>query len=98
MEGMGLKTRAEDSTSLGRIDLVVESEKTAFIFELKVDQDAAIAIEQAELKNYREKYSHQNRQLAVIGINFSTQSRNISEWTGKLYSSTGDLLKELNRL
>ncbi|MCP5492374.1 MAG: AAA family ATPase [Chlamydiales bacterium] len=44
------------------------------------------------------KYSHQNRQLAVIGINFSTQSRNISEWTGKLYSSTGDLLKELNRL
>lgn len=98
MEGMGFKTRAEESTSVGRIDLVIETDDIVFIFELKVDQNASTALEQAELKNYCEKYFHQNRKLAVIGVNFCTQSRDISEWTGKLFSASGELLQMLSKV
>ena len=95
LEGMSLKVRAEDPTNIGRIDLVIETKEQVFIFELKVGQSAAIAIQQAELNNYCEKYCHQGRKLILIGLNFNPDTRNISDWTAKTYSQSGVLLQTL---
>ena len=95
LEGMGLKTSAEDVTNLGRVDLVVETDKTTFIFELKINKNAEVALLQTELKCYAEKYCHQSKQLALIGVNFDTNYRNISDWRGKLFSTEGKLLTGL---
>ncbi|MCB1081555.1 MAG: ATP-binding protein [Chlamydiia bacterium] len=97
LEGMGIQTRAEEQTNVGRVDLVLEQEKILFIFEFKLDQSAAIAYEQTEEKRYREKYGRCGKNIAMIGINFSSKERNISEWTGALFSSSGSLLKNLDR-
>ncbi len=98
LEGMSLKVRAEDPTNIGRIDLVIETSEMVYIFELKVGQTADIAIQQAELNKYCEKYCHQNRKIVLIGLNFNPDTRNISDWTAKSYSSSGAVLQSLRSL
>ncbi len=63
------------------------------IFEFKLDQSAPIAFDQAELKQYKERFADANKNILVIGLNFSSTSRNISEWKSQLFSPDG---KKLN--
>lgn len=95
LEKSGIKTHAEMTTNRGRIDLLFELEKTIYIFELKVDQTAEIALTQAETKNYKEKYLQNNKEILVVGINFTSESHNIGEWKGILFSSEGKPLKDI---
>ena len=95
LERSGFKTTAEVSANIGRIDLVAELPNATCIFELKLDKSADIAFDQAETKKYKERYSHTDKEILVIGINFSSKTRNISEWKAKLFSSEGKELKEL---
>ena len=95
LEGLQIKTRPEDPTNIGRIDLVVELDNVIYIFEFKIDKSAATALEQTRLKNYSEKYLESEENLAVVGVNFSTESNNISEWKGKLYTPSGAFIKDL---
>ncbi len=46
------------------------------------------------LNSSTEKYTHQERQLAVIGVNFSNETRNISGWMIKTFSQSCELIKE----
>ncbi len=94
MEGIGLQVRAEDPTNMGRLDLVIETDQTVYIFELKVDKSATVALDQAELNRYCEKYSHQNRNIAMIGVNFATATRNISDWAVNLYAPDANLIQK----
>ncbi len=91
LEGMGIKTRSEEQTNIGRIDLSFELYGTIYIFEFKVDQDAKAAIDQIQAKNYQQKYEHLDKNLMIIGINFCTEKRNISDWVGLLFNSKGQL-------
>ncbi|MBF5059848.1 PD-(D/E)XK nuclease domain-containing protein [Candidatus Neptunochlamydia vexilliferae] len=93
LEGMGIKTRGEDPTNIGRIDLAFDIDKTTYIIEFKLDQDGESAFKQADLRRYKEKYSQGENHLAVLGVNFSSQSRNISDWKGELFSPSGKSLK-----
>ena len=95
LERSGLKTIAEVATNAGRIDLVTEVPKVTCIFELKLDQSAEIAFNQVEATKYRERYSHADKEIMVIGINFSSKNRKISEWKAKLFSPEGKELKDL---
>ena len=96
LEKSGISTRPEDPTNIGRIDLVSEMPKTIYIFELKLDKTADEAFDQAETKRYKEKYAQRGKEIAVVGINFSSESRNISDWNGSLFSSEGELIRELD--
>ena len=95
LEKSGLKTMAEIATNIGRIDLVAESSKSLFIFELKVDKNSECAFDQAETKKYQERYEQTKKNIFIIGINFDTKQRNISDWRGKLFSTEGKLLTGL---
>ncbi|MDJ0652152.1 MAG: AAA family ATPase [Simkaniaceae bacterium] len=98
LERSGLTTVTEMATNIGRIDIACETNKTICIFELKVDQDADTALTQAEDKKYRERFrfSSQDKSILVIGVNFSSRSKNISDWKGIVFSSDGKSVQELH--
>ena len=96
LEKSGITTSAEVATNCGRIDLLVETDQSIYIFELKLDKTATIALTQAKIKKYRKRLCAQGKkQTVVVGINFSSKSRNISNWQGHLFSPAGDFIKDL---
>ncbi|MCK8828514.1 ATP-binding protein [Natroniella acetigena] len=74
-----LDVSSELLTSEGRIDMVVETAKNVFIIEFKCNQSADDAINQIKKRNYKDKYIIKEKDIVLIGINFSTEKRNISE-------------------
>ncbi|MCB1081638.1 MAG: AAA family ATPase [Chlamydiia bacterium] len=95
LEKSGIKTSSEISTNIGRIDLMTETDQSICIFELKLDKTAEITLTQAETMKYRERFAESEKQTLVVGINFSSESRNISEWKGRLFSPSGDAIKDI---
>ena len=95
LELSGLRTYGEVYTNLGRIDLVVQLPKHTFIFELKVDQPAAIALDQIHSKRYKERYLKEGKEIVAVAMSFSTETRNIGQCNGGLYTAQGELVKEL---
>ncbi|MEM7175444.1 MAG: AAA family ATPase, partial [Chlamydiota bacterium] len=96
LEKSGITTTTEIATNIGRIDLACETHKAICIFELKLDQNADMALTQAETKKYRERFSSQDKPTLVIGVNFSSEARNISDWKGMVFSPKGELIQELH--
>ena len=76
-----LGVSAELLTSKGRIDMAVETEKNIFIIEFKCDQSSEKAIEQIKENDYKEKFKKIIKKLSCIGINFSTEKRNVEDFT-----------------
>ncbi|MEL6539647.1 MAG: PD-(D/E)XK nuclease domain-containing protein, partial [Bacteroidota bacterium] len=93
----GIETKVEEATSRGRIDMVVQMPKYVFLFELKVDQTADIALDQLHAQNYKKRYLHGGKQIVAVGINFSTQSRDINDWKAGLYTSEGAEIRSLSQ-
>ncbi len=94
LERSGISTQSEIATNIGRIDLIAELPKAICIFELKLDKTAATALQQAQTKKYMQKYLHSGKEILVVGLNFSSKSRNIESWKGEAYSSSGALIQE----
>ncbi len=80
VSGAGVFTNSEVMTSQGRIDLVVEFNDRVYIMEFKCGQSSKEAIEQIKEKKYHGKYLHTGREINLIGINFSTDNKNIDDW------------------
>ena len=74
-----VRVAAEDYTNLGRIDLVCQLPKSIYLFELKVDQTADVALAQIKTQKYYEKYRqlHPDKTLHLVGLNFNTKERNL---------------------
>lgn len=96
MNGMGFAVEAERSTNIGRIDIVLRTAKTTYIFEIKLDGTAEAALQQVHQKKYFEQYLHKGKEIALIGVNFSSKTRNISEWKGEVLSETGKPVRTLS--
>lgn len=71
-------------TNKGRIDAVVKTPSHIYVIEFKRDESADKAIEQIKERGYFEKYRAWNndssRSIHLLGINFSTEKRNIDDW------------------
>ena len=63
----------------GRIDIFFETEQCAYIIECKRDGSAQEALSQIDEKKYAKRISS-DKQVVKIGVNFSTEERNITEW------------------
>jgi len=74
----GMDTDVEVRTNLGRIDLVLETRDTLYIFELKMSPTADTALAQIEAKTYAEKYASSGKKL--IGVGVAIADRTIAEW------------------
>ena len=77
---IGVRVEAESRTNNGRIDAVICDGDYVYIFEFKLNQTADIALEQIREKEYFQKYQHSGRKIVLIGANFDTLSRQITDW------------------
>ena len=94
LEKSGIHTTTEITTNIGRIDLVSETQQAVYIFELKLDKTANAALDQAYSKKYKERYSDSGKEVLLMGINFDSKSRNISDWKGIVFDSNGKIKVE----
>ena len=70
----------EEETNKGRIDAVLKTKKYIYIIEFKLNQSSDVAIKQIKEKKYYEKYLNDDREIHLLGINFSTKEKNIKDW------------------
>ena len=77
---MGTRAEAEHRTANGRIDLLVWLPKYVYLFEIKMDRGAEVALEQIAGKGYAKGIDKGGRQLIAIGVSFSRAERGIQEW------------------
>ena len=80
---VGADVRAEQPTSDGRIDMVLKTADTIYVFELKYKKDADTAMGQIEKKKYAAAFADDKRKKVLVGINFSDDSRTIDDWEVK---------------
>ena len=76
----GLYTKVEYHTSRGRIDLVLQTDSYVYVMEFKLDGTAEQALQQIEEKQYALPFAKDSRKVYSIGINFSSETRNIDKW------------------
>ena len=95
LNGMDLNVLAEQPTHVGQIDLVVELTQTYYILELKLNSSPQAALDQIHAKGYFQPYLRQGKQVALVGVNFTSQARNIADWVGELLDERGQLIQRL---
>ena len=84
----GVKVTGEESTSLGRSDLVVMHAGEVFVMELKVakqpkdkakvEAEAVDSIAQIRKNNYGGKYRHLRGKIHLLGVVFDGEERNVA--------------------
>lgn len=77
---IGLETETESATSDGNIDIVIRTADYIYVIELKYDRSAASALKQIEKKHYARKYQADKREIIMIGVSFSSETRCIENW------------------
>lgn len=77
---LSVKMQAEVIVRDGRVDAVVETKKSVYIFEFKKNRSATAAIKQMQTKNYAQKYLLSGKDIFLIGINFTFKKRGIQSW------------------
>ncbi len=75
-----LKLIVEDCTNKGRIDMSVETDDTIYLIEFKVDMPKETALSQLKAKGYAQKYQAKGKKIVLIGIGFSSDERNITDF------------------
>ena len=70
----------EDSTSHGRLDMVVLFNGHVYLFEFKVVEMASAGVEMAQLqeRRYADKYRALGQPIYLIGVEFSKEGRNLA--------------------
>ncbi len=79
----GLYTKVEYHTSRGRIDLVLQTDSYVYVMEFKLDGSAEQALQQIEDRQYALPFAKDSRKVYTIGVNFSSETRNIDKWIVK---------------
>ncbi len=73
-------TLIEKQNSMGRADIIIESDHDIYIFEFKLDGSADEALNQIEERQYALPYLSDERTLHKIGVNISSKTRTVAEW------------------
>ncbi len=76
----GFKAAVELPRLGGRIDVFFETNNRVYVIECKRDKSADEALAQIDMKKYAQKVSSKDKPVVKIGVNFSTEERNIVEW------------------
>ena len=77
---LGFYVQAEYRTSQGRIDLLLQTDKFVYIMEFKLEGSAEEALKQIEERGYAAPFASDTRKVIKVGVNFSSQTRNIDRW------------------
>ena len=77
---LGYYSEAEYKIVNGRIDMVIKTKDYIYVFEFKFDKSAKEALQQIDSKDYPLAFQQDERKLYKIGVNFSSQTKNIDEY------------------
>ena len=77
---IGFYVHVEYHTGQGRIDLVLQTDKFIYVMEFKLDGTAEAALQQINERQYTRPFESDPRELLRIGVNFSSETRNIEKW------------------
>ena len=64
----------------GRMDILVKTQQTIYVMELKLDGTVEEALQQIDDKGYAIPWQADGRKVVKVGINFSTKERTIKDW------------------
>ena len=77
---LGADVVPEYVTSNGRIDLLLRTQKSIYVFELKYGKTTDAAMQQMVSKRYAQAFADDPREKYLVAINFSAQDRTIDDW------------------
>ncbi|WP_257669737.1 ATP-binding protein [Parapedobacter tibetensis] len=80
---VGVDVGTEVHSSKGRCDLLVQTDRYIYVIELKLDGTAEEALQQVLDNGYLTPYTADSRQKTAIGISFSSQQRNVADYSAK---------------
>ncbi len=67
-------------TAKGRMDILMKTDTTIYVMELKLDGTVEEALQQIDDKGYAIPYEADGRRIVKVGIRFSSEERTITEW------------------
>ena len=70
----------EVHTPNGRVDVVMETEDTLYLIELKLNKSALSAMQQINLKQYGQRFARCGKPIVKVGVNFDAKKGNIEDW------------------
>lgn len=70
----------EVHTPNGRVDVVMETEDTLYLIELKLNKSAQAAMQQINLKQYDQRFARCGKPIVKVGVNFDAKKGNIENW------------------
>ena len=77
---LGQFADVEVRTATGRVDMVMRTATRLYVIELKINQSAAKAMSQINLKDYPARFALHKLPVVKVGINFSTKEKTIADW------------------
>ena len=77
---LGRYVDVEVRTSSGRVDMVMNSGKALYLFELKLNKSAEAAMNQINLKNYPSRFALSGLPIVKVGLNFDLERHTIADW------------------
>ena len=80
LTSFGADVRAEEPTAKGQSDLTLLIPRGIYVMEIKYNHTAQEALDQISRKGYADKYALDGRPVTKVGISFSSEERNITEW------------------
>lgn len=77
--GAGLNVTVEEATNKGRIDMVVETDDSIYLFEFKTleREPPGSGLRQIEERGYADKYLRRDKTMYLIGAEFDSKERNL---------------------
>ena len=80
---LGFNVQTERPANGGRMDMILQTGSYIYIIEFKIDKSAQEALQQIKEKGYYLPFTTDPRPTILIGVNFSSETRGISEWIWK---------------
>ena len=70
----------EVRTPKGRVDMVLRTATHLYLFELKLDKGASVAMRQIDIKDYPQRFALCGLPIVKVGISFDMETHNITDW------------------
>ena len=77
---LGNYVDVEVHTPNGRVDMVLRTATHLYVMELKLNKDAATAMNQINLKEYDKRFALSGLPIVKVGINFDSDKHTITDW------------------
>ena len=83
LKTLSFKVSAEIPTSRGRMDMLLKTDADIFVFEFKINKTAKEALDQILTRAYHMQFKLDKRPITLIGANFDTKARKLTEWVSQ---------------